>query len=230
LPGAAFGLLLSRGWLQDPRRRRLYVAFLITLPFAFTPDPYGALAALPFITFAATVGFACLRDLTPRLARPAATTILILTAAAALVIVGQRDRDAMTARVWRAALALERLDPLGPFAVFAPGRARAQFHAYTSGCPRFLVVPTADATIVFRPPPPIHGDLAKLVPAWIDFFRNLVSLSDVDTDWYGINPRAYYVVIDGEGERPQPADVLYAAENIQILKPHDQPLPPPNMP
>ena len=63
------------------------------------------------------------------------------------------------------------------------------------------------------------------MPAWIDFGRNLLELTDVDVAWYGVAPHRYYVVIDGQGERPDPATVLYSADGIEILKPRTQELP-----
>ncbi|MCE9614017.1 MAG: hypothetical protein K8T26_07040 [Lentisphaerae bacterium] len=225
LPGAALGLIGPRGWLLPPRRRALFPAMLVTLPLAFPADMYGALLALPFITVAATAGLAFLRERlaawSPAIARAAITLSLI----GALSIVGKRTLTATPPRVWRAATFLEQHDPRGPYRIIAPGRPRVQMHAYVSGCPRFVVTPGTNTAIAVRTIPPLRGPPAVVARQWIDFGRNFLELSDVAVDWYGVNPRLYYVIIDGQGERPRTSEVLYDRDGIQILNPIGQSVP-----
>lgn len=226
LPAAAIGLVGTRGWLRHPARRRLLPAMCGTLPLAFPRDMYGAMLALPYIAIAATFGLAWLRNHFPNRARLFAIAAAVLTAAGALAIVAQRNLTATPAAVYRAARFLESYDPLGPYQVFAPGRARVQIHAYVSGCPRFLVSTSDDTSIRLRDAPPLVGPPADVAVSWIDFGRNFIELSDTATDWYGLNPRAYYVLINGEGEPPPtPSTLLYNRDSITIFKPASQPAP-----
>ncbi|MDA0578129.1 MAG: hypothetical protein O3B24_08520, partial [Verrucomicrobia bacterium] len=210
------------GWLQDPQRRRLFPAMLATLPLAFPSDIYGALLALPFVTLAATVGFAWTCDTFPRHTRSLSLLVCAATLLGAAAIVTQRTLGATPPRVWRAAQFLEQHDPLGPYDVTAPGRARVQIHGYVSGCPRFSVAPGDRPSITTRMPPPLRGDPATVVVQWIDFGRNFLELPDSEIYWYGRNPRHYHVVIDGQGDVPENAELLYDAEQIQIYKPPQQ--------
>ncbi len=228
LPVAAIGLIGPRGWLRHPARRRLLPAMCGTLPLAFPRDMYGAMLALPFIAIAATFGLAWLRNQFPRHARLLAIAAALLTAAGAITIVTNRNLTATPPAVYRAARFLESYDPLGPYQVFAPGRARVQIHAYVSGCPRFRVATSDSPSLHLRDAPPLLGPPAEVAVAWIDFGRNLIELSDTATDWYGVNPRAYYILINGEGEPPPtPATLLYDHDSITIHKPTAQPAVPP---
>ena len=198
---------------------------LTALPLAFFSDMYGALIALPLVTLAATSGLAWGGAARPRTERKLLATTATLTLAGALIIVGQRTLSAMPPRVYRAAQFLEHYDPRGPYQVFAPGRARVQIHAYVSGCPRFIVTPGNQATLTRRDLPSLRGKPADIAVAWIDFGRNFMELGDMAVDWYGVNPRLYYVRIDGEGELPEHVQRLFQAEGIEIFKPAEQPAP-----
>ncbi len=224
LPVAALGLLGARGWLAHPARRRLFPAALLTLPAAFGRDPYGALIALPFVTLVATAGLAWLRDQclsrSWSFSRALFPLAGVATLLGALIIVGDRTRQAMPPRLWRAAMALEAIDPLGPFQVHAPGRARAQFHAYTSGCPRFLITPGATTGLILHRPPPLRGPPTEWLPQWVDFSRHLLEMREVEVDWYGVDPRDYFIIVDGEGEHPPDGgERLYDREGIEIWTP-----------
>jgi hypothetical protein len=63
------------------------------------------------------------------------------------------------------------------------------------------------------------------VKAWIDYGRTLFELSDVDVDWYGKNPRVYYVTVDGTGEAPHDALRIYSKDGVEILAPAGQNVP-----
>ena len=228
LPAAALGLLSPVAWLDSLRQRRLFPLMLATLPLAFPSDMYGALIALPLVTLAATSGLVWIGNSHPRLEKPLLTTVAVLTLAGALGIVGQRTLGAMPPRVYRAAQFLEHYDPHGPYQVFAPGRARVQFHAYVSGCPRFSVTPADQATLTRRDFPSLRGKPADIAATWIDFGRNFIELGDTEVEWYGANPRLYFVRIDGEGDAPEHEQLLYQTEGIEIIKPADQPTPIPD--
>jgi hypothetical protein len=225
LPLAALGLLGVRTWLTDPRRRRLFPAMLATFPLAYPPDIYGAMMALPFLVLAATSGVTWITDRKPSAHHMVWGTMLMLTVAGASTIVGHRNSNATPKHVVEAARFLETYDPLGPFQVYAPGRARVQIHAYVSGCPRFLVTPSRNSQVSLRRPPALLGPPQEVAREWIDFGRNIVELNDLDVDWYGRNPRSYYVVIDGAGEKPDRSIEIYRADRVAILKPQLQELP-----
>ena len=124
-----------------------------------------------------------------------------------------------------AARFIEAYDPRGPLTVAAPGRARQQIQAYLSGCPRFQVTATERQRLAIAPPPPLTGEPAHVLKLWIDYLRCVVSLSDAEADWYGADSRRYYVTIDGRGERPGGATILYARSGVEVATPAGQPAP-----
>jgi len=225
IPIAALGLLGPRGWFTHPARRRVFPAMLATLPLAYPGDIYGAMLALPFVCVAATGGLAWLRDRLPRMRRGIAVAAVALTLLAMLTIVAQRSLAATPRRVFEAARFLERFDPLGPFTIEAPGRNRARFHAYLSGCPRFAITPPRETRVTFRRPPSLLGKPQEIAREWIDFGRNFVEVPDIAMDWYGINPRIYYVVIDDVGMKADTAVPIYEKDGVMILKPPTQVVP-----
>jgi hypothetical protein len=166
-----------------------------------------------------------LRDRYPALRLQISIAVLALTLSGALTIVGHRTLNATPGHVYQAAQFLEQYDPVGPFQVHAPGRARVQIHAYVSGCPRFLVTPAHESRLTFRKPPSLIGPPQEVARNWIDFARNLVELQDLDVDWYGKNPRDYYFVIDDEGRRPERSVEIYRENRVVILKPQLQDTP-----
>lgn len=220
LPMAAVGLALAPP--DDRSRRRLFPAALLTLPFVALPDMYGAMLALPFITVAAADGFLGLRRHLSRASRVLTVAAVILTLAAAVTIVTRRSLSATPARVRRAADFLELHDPRGPYVIDAPGRARAQFHAYVSGCPRFNLHPPKYARIAVRTPPPPQPSLRATADAWIRYARTFLTVPDIDVDWYGRNPRTYAVIIDGHRKAPPGTVRIYSSGGVEIYAPRNQ--------
>jgi hypothetical protein len=60
----------------------------------------------------------------------------------------------------------------------------------------------------------------------VKYLRNFISLEDLQTDLYGVNPRLYYVVIDGTGTRPAATRRIYDRNGVQIYSPDGQTVPP----
>ncbi len=225
IPVAAVGILCSPHWLTDRRRRALVLPMLLTLPLAYPRDMYGAMLALPFVCAAAATGFFCLQDRFHKHIRLLSLCAALLTLAGCLAIILNRNLAATPPRVYRAAMALEAYDPTGPFRVHAPGRARVQIHAYVSGCPRFTVTPGTNSVITFRTPPSLSGPPQDVAVNWIDYGRNFFTIPELATDWYGADPRHYYITIDGTGDVPHGGAMIYDADDIRIYVPPGQPRP-----
>ena len=226
IPAAALAILCAREWWSRPAWRLLFFPALLAFPLAFYKEMYGALVALPFVCHATTVAMAGAMDRWPRRQAALLRAAVLLGAAAALAIVVNRSLAATPRDVWRAAMFLERYDPFGPFRIDASEMARTQVQAYCSGCPRFTVQPAdTSAAIVLRPPPPLHGPPRAVAQAWIDYLRHALAAGETGVDWYGANPRLYWLVIDGAGSRPG-GHLLYRTGNVELYAPVAQPDPP----
>ena len=215
VPAAGAALVFVPGWFSRPSWRRLVPAMLLTFPLAFHREMYGALIALPFVTWAATEAVLGLVRARPSLALIAHRTTIALTAAAAIAIVMHRSLNATSHAVWRAAQFLEAYDPAGPYRIDGAGRARSQVQAYVSGCPRFNVNTSEDARIAIKRPPSGLGPLRERFQAWSDYLRGWVAMTETDTDYYGRSPRVY-TVIEGNGAPPAQARQIYAQEGVSI--------------
>ncbi len=217
IPVAALGLLGPRHLLHNPAWRRLYPFMLIAIPLAFERQMYGALVALPLITLAATEGALWLTGIFPTRARTITRALAIATLLFSMATIIHRSRDATPTAVYRAAQFLEQHDPKGPFVIHAPGRARTQIQAYVSGCPRFNVDTGPRTAFEIAAPPGFTGKPRQILERWISYMRGFMGASGTTTDWYGVNPQHYYVVIDGKGKRPNPDTEIYSDQGVQIL-------------
>ncbi|MDA1044338.1 MAG: hypothetical protein O3C57_03840 [Verrucomicrobia bacterium] len=221
IPMAALSMFVCRDWFTS-RSRAFVLPMLVTLPLAYPADMYGALLALPFITLATAKGITTLADVFPKYADLLTRLAICLSVAGAVTIVIHRNLNATPKRVRAAAAFLEAHDPLGPYRVHAPDRARVQIHAYVSGCPRFVITRPDKVVFTTRRPPGLTGTPGDLSRDWIDFMRNFFEAPEIEMDWYGLAPRQYYVRIDGAGEIPDSAQELYAQNGIEIYAPKDQ--------
>ncbi|MFT5240988.1 MAG: hypothetical protein ACI9OU_002072 [Candidatus Promineifilaceae bacterium] len=222
IPLAALSLCMARSWLTTPSRA-FVLPMILTLPLAYPADMYGAMLALPFIALAATLG---LEGLTQRFTQHASritNVALALTLLGALTVVTHRNRNATPKRERAAALYLNTVDPLGPFMVHAPGRTRVHLHAYLTGCPRFVLYDGGAQTVRVRQHlPPLQGAPADVARDWIDYLRNVFEVPDIGIDWYGVDPRKYFVKVDGQGEAPEDGRSIYAKDGIEIIAPATQ--------
>jgi hypothetical protein len=222
VPVAVLSIVLLRHWWSVPAWRRLYPAALLTFPIAFHEQMYGAMLALPFMCHAATAGLGFVFNRWPARRAALSITAAVLVSAGGLTILAHRTMSATEHRVWLAASFLEQYDPIGPFRIEAPGRARTQIQAYCSGCPRFEVEATGTAQISVHPPPSLHGPLARVVQEWISYLRKALAAGDADVSWYGNNPRFYLVTLDETGPSPTGMRLLYEEAGVRVLAPASQ--------
>ena len=225
VPLAVLGLCAAPDRFTTSGTRAMLSGGLATFVLSCTPDMYGALLALPFVTYAAIIGFDFWVDRWP-LATPRASWItcrepgpilVSLTLLAALAIIINQASDAPGRSLYRAAQFIERDDPTGPFRIEAPGRARTQIQAYVSGCPRFTVVTGNSDGIHFHPPPAITGNPAHDARAWIDYLRKALDLKDASTDWYGTGDKIYSVTVNGEGVAPRGGSAVFQDGSVQVF-------------
>jgi len=225
IPVAALGLLGPSDIFAKPAMRRLFPAILIAIPLAYESQMYGALAALPFVVVAAALGvewisMAVYRSQHRQLSLRVAFGILVLLAVApTIATVVHRSLIATPEPVHRAAMFLEEYDPEGPFMIHAPGRARTQIQAYVSGCPRFSVVARANPVLTFAHPPPLTGNPRRVLRTWISYARGCLTVPEISTDYYGVNPRHYYFIINGKGNHPTNTTTIYDQDTVRILTP-----------
>ncbi len=215
-PLALVGVLAES--CSDTRERRaVFVAALLLMPLAFADDPYGALLAVPLVTGVAASGAAWLSHraaIQPFRLRVGLMTLVIL---AACIVIGRQAMDSPSRSVVKAARFLDAYDPLGPFRIEAPGRARTRMQAYVSGCPRFQVSAMRDARLTVTAPPPLTGRLHSDLGAWTRWLRAWVDVPEIETAWYGVSPRVYYVRIDNDGAVPPDARLLYDRDGVAIF-------------
>ncbi|MEI6564970.1 MAG: hypothetical protein WCO42_11765 [bacterium] len=210
LPLFILALVSAPERFGTPSFRAMLSAGLATLVLSCTPDMYGALLALPFITFIAAIGFETLAG------RSRVKLALILIPALAIVI--NQTRDSPDAALYRAACFIEQHDPRGPFRIEASGAARRQIQAYVSGCPRFTVRSGEAALPTLHHPPHGTGSLPHDARAWIDYLRRMFELRGADTDWYGDGNKVYYVTVDGLGTVPPQARQLFQDGNVAVFE------------
>ena len=185
-----------------------------------TPDMYGALLALPFVAFVATIGLMPLIEGTSSRQRTATLALLLVPA---IAIVVNQALHSPSESLYRAAQFLEQHDPKGPFRVDAPGQARAQIQAYVSGCPRFTATPGQTDEVELRPPPVWAGHPARDARHWIDYLREMFDLRGATTDWYGDGKKVYTVTIAGKGAVPPGAKLLFTHGNVKVFGPAELP-------
>jgi hypothetical protein len=212
LPLAILGLYSAPGQFRTSPARAMLAAGFSTLALSCTTDMYGALLALPFITFIATTGFATLPE------RPFTPLIMVLTGLTALIIVVNQSLDSPDESVYRAAQFLEQHDPKGPYRIEAPGRTRPRMQAYVSGCPRFTVESATEAELAVARPPQWTGTLSIDTRHWIDYLRNMVALRGSSTDWYGGGNTVYYITVAGEGNVPRDAKLLFTHGTVKVFE------------
>ncbi len=213
VPLAALGLYAAPGQFISPAARAMLAGGFATLVLSCTPDMYGALLALPFVTTLAATGLAALP------ARPIPPLIKILTVLTALVIVANQAKDSPGESVYRAALFLEQYDPEGPYRIEAPGKTRPRMQAYVSGCPRFAVGSGSARDPIVARPPQWTGTLALDARHWIDYLRTMIGLRGASTDWYGSGDKVYYVTVASEGTAPPDAKLLFTHGNVKVYGP-----------
>lgn len=223
LPIALLGLITTGEWtIGSTSRKRLFCLLVLTIPIAHAREMYGALLAMIFVALAASDGLVWLMDRftawKPALKRGA----ICLSITGSLVIVAHRSINAAPECVVTAAGFLNKYDPSGPYRIDAPGRIRVQIHAYALGCPRFSVRRQAGSGIRFNQPPSWTGHPATILQEWIDYLRVALEVQDIDTSWYGNSPRIYYVVIDGNGNRPKNGHLLFNSGGVEIYAPKGQ--------
>jgi hypothetical protein len=209
-----------------PHRRLILCGLLLSFPLAHAADMYGAMVALPFLALTASEAVPLLDRAAPsrRVAAQACVAAAVLTAGAAVLV--RRSLDATPRRIREAAAFLNERDPLGPFQIEAPGRARAQLVGYVSGCPRFRARPAGAVRVLFAPRPSASGPVAFRVKAWTDYLRACIELDSVDVEWYGNAGRTYFVRIDGAGEAPADARPIYDRQGVAILATGPEPVHP----
>ncbi len=212
IPLAILGLYSAPGQFRTPAARAMLAGGFATLILSCTTDMYGALLALPFITFIATTGFITLPE------RPFTPLIMTLTGLTALVIMINQSMDSPDESVYQAAQFLEQHDPRGPYRIEAPGRTRPRMQAYVSGCPRFTVEPGTEPELAVSQPPQWTGKLSIDTRHWIDYLRNMIALRGSSTDWYGGGNKVYYVTIAGEGIVPRDAQLLFTHGTVKVFE------------
>jgi hypothetical protein len=214
LPLALWGLATPPVPSAPYSVRGMLAAALALLPLSCVLDMYGAMLALPFIAFAAVIGFTQLNTRWQN----TATVLFVLSVAVAFTIVINQAMCSPTKAEYRTALFLERFDPEGPFRIEAPERTRTFVQAYVSGCPRFSVDTKSTSGINLRPPPQLTGKPS--IDAWlyINYLRGIIFLKGSDTDWYGNGNRLYTITVNGEG-RPAPpgAQLIYTDGPLKLF-------------
>lgn len=223
LPLAILAIITLPHRFLTPPFRALTAAGLGTVILSCTPDMYGALLALPFITSLATIGLEMTYQnwITPGAQRRkeiSGYAGLAVIAIPALVIVLNQMRDSPPESVYQAARFIEQYDPRGPFRIEAPGKARAQMQAYVSGCPRFTAHAGTAPQLDIHEPPPWTGKPAHDARQWIDYLRGMLELKGANTDWYGNGTKVYYVTIDSQGLTPPKAKLLFTTGNVSVFE------------
>ena len=221
------GLLGRPEAFRSVHGRALLAGTLATLVLSCTPDMYGALLALPFITYGAVTGLAFLRDIlgagghtaSDRPWRLLSAGVVFMSLLAALAIIVNQAMDSPGQSLYRAACFLEKHDPEGPYRIVAPGRARAQVQAYVSGCPRFTANAPAGARYAVRPPPEWTGNTERDARRWIGWLRTLVTVDGAETDWYGSGDKTYTITIDNQPPPPPGADLLFSDGAVKLYGP-----------
>jgi len=202
---------------NSPATRCMLAGGLVTLILSCTADMYGALLALPFITFASVAGFSVWKTINPFPHIRPARCLFIMTLLTAITIIANQASDSPSPSLYRAALFLEQYDPQGPFQIVASGRARTQVQAYVSGCPRFTMESTNMASMDIRPRPKWNGHPVQDARAWINYLRNAIDLRGVSTDWYGGGNKVYYITVKSEGITPPKGTLIFHDGEVKVF-------------
>lgn len=214
LPLACVALAAYPTSFASPLGRAMLTGALALFVLSSTPDMYGALLALPFITYLAVAGLDWIEERLP--ARTSSRVMGSLTVATAVIFIINQSGDSPSRELYRAACFLEAHDPKGPFLLEGPGRSRAQVQAYVSGCPRFSVT-QANGRVSLRPPPALTGNPRHDARKLVDYLRDLFEV-DSTTDWYGGAPRLYSITIAGEGRIPSQARLIYSDGPVRLFE------------
>ncbi len=193
---------------------------LFSVPLALDPQMYGALIATPFIVVFAI----CSID--KWISRLSFTQkgmiwgfLIGLSLMAAIMVVVARSRMAATVDIKDAARYLNHHDPYGPFLIHAPSPQRTRIQAYVTGSPRFTFSgePKLAAAI---PAPPWHArrPSRNSVGAWTAWLRNIFRFEGLHVEWYGDVQRNYHFTIEGLGDIPVNAHLLYENDTVQIYQ------------
>lgn len=200
-----------------PPSRAMAMMALLALPAVCTDLMYGSLIASLFITYPAAIGIEQLLshsspNTRPRLLAPTVAAMLI----PAIMIIVHQSADSPSRDVVRVAGFLNRHDPLGPYRIEAPGITRTRIQAYLDGCPRFNVFAPDQTGLKPMPLPQLTGPLHKDVRILTDYLRHWIVLPDASTDWYGTDPKVYFVTVDGAGQVPAGARLLFTSGNVSL--------------
>ncbi len=193
---------------------------LFCIPLALDPYMYGALLATPFIVaFAVSAVYVWSARLRTAQKGLMWGFLLGVSLAAAVMVVVARSRMAATADVKDAAMHLNHHDPYGPFQIHAPSPERTRIQAYLTGCPRFTF--SGNPKLVMRVPSPpwrAHRPSRDSVSAWTAWLRNIFRVEGLHVQWYGDVQRSYHFSIDGRGDIPARARLLYENATVRIYQ------------
>jgi hypothetical protein len=216
---AVIGMLrYPRAWNDSRSTRACLGGLLATLPLAHHREMYGAMLTLPFVCIAAWRPVLQLVSDWPRHRSAILKTIAVITLAGGAAIVVQRSAQATPARVYRAAMFIEKINPRGPFRVLSSERHGIHIQGYVSGCPRFTLR-AADPRAFSVGPPPLDADgpLHQRASAWIAYLRGFLSPPGLATDWYGGARTIYHVILDDEKRPPAGSVLIYDRESVKIF-------------
>lgn len=214
VPLAVAGLVAGPRCFATPPARAMMSAFLALLALSSTPDMYGALLALPFITFVAVAGAGEMMEPRPWLVKGVAVASVV----GAIAIVVNQATDSPPGTVYRTAQFLEQHDPTGPYRIEAPGRIRTQVQAYVAGCPRFTVEAGERASIRLHRPPALTGTLPRDARHWIDYLRDLLDVKDASTDWYGSAGKLYTITTSTNDPVPSGSRLIHSEGQVNLYE------------
>ncbi|MFU8779760.1 MAG: hypothetical protein ACNA71_01885 [Kiritimatiellia bacterium] len=202
------------------RQPLIHFAFLPCILLAFDPQMYGALIALPFIVaLAMPLVFSCMDDLPDPAARYVAAMLASILLVSAGAVVMQRSMQAATADVKAVAIFLNEHDPRGPFQIHAPEDIRTRVQAYVTGCPRFALSGTPQIHTSWPAPPPIQNVFSQnTVMQWTAWLRNIVTVQDLDVQWYGNVLRHYHLEVEGRGNIPRNTRLIYQNKTVRLYE------------
>ncbi|MDP6438218.1 MAG: hypothetical protein QGH42_00560 [Kiritimatiellia bacterium] len=211
-------LLYPRLWNKSGSTRACLGGLLASLPLAHHSEMYGAMLTLPFVCIAAWCAVLQLVSDWPRHRTAILKTVALLTIAGGLAIVVQRSVQATPARVYKAAMFIEHINPRGPFRIISSRRHGIHIQGYVSGCPRFsLQVADPRAFNVNPPPFDAKGPLRRRASVWIAYLRGFLNPPGIATDWYGGARTIYHVILDNERKPPSGSVLIYDEDGVKIF-------------
>ncbi len=200
-----------------PAGRAMTMMALFALPAVCTDFMYGSLIAVLFVAYPAAIGLdELITRIPPHSHRCAYAAIVAAVMIPAVTIIVHQSADSPSRDVVRAARFLNQLDPLGPYRIEAPGRTRTRMQAYLDGCPRFNVFQSRQPALKPMPFPLLTGPVHKDVRDITNYLRQWIVLPDTSTDWYGSNPKVYFITVAGEGKVPPGARLLFTSGNVSV--------------